>query len=94
MNTQKRKRVEINHFKEIIIGESISKNGTGKIIKLYRKFCLLDDTIYLVHRVFLKKRPNDEYRFVGDRIVKAIQPNDKGYAALVDKLKQAELFAE
>lgn len=93
MNTQKRKRVEINHFKEIIIGESISKNGTDKIIKLYRKFCLLDDTIYLVHRVFLK-RPNDEYRFVGDKIVKAIQPDDKGYAALVDKLKQTELFAE
>lgn len=91
MNTQKRKRVEIKPFKEIIIGES--KNGTGKIIKLYRKFCLLDDTIYLVHRVFLK-RPNDEYRFVGDKIVKAIQPDDKGYAALVDKLKQAELFAE
>ena len=93
MNTPKRKRVEIKPFKEIIIGESISKNGTGKIIKLYRKFCLLDDTIYLVHRVFLKQ-PNDEYRFVGDKIVKAIQPDDKGYAALVDELKQAELFAE
>ena len=93
MNTQKRKRVEIKPFKEIIIGESISKNGTDKIIKLYRKFCLLDDTIYLVHRVFLKQ-PNDEYRFVGDKIVKAIQPDDKGYAALVDELKQTELFAE
>ena len=94
MNTPKRKRVEIKPFKEIIIGESISKNGTDKIIKLYRKFCLLDDTIYLVHRVFLKKRPNDEYRFVGDKIVQAIQPDDKGYAALVDELKQTELFAE
>ncbi|MBP5789550.1 MAG: hypothetical protein J6W29_04875 [Neisseriaceae bacterium] len=91
MNTQKRKRVEIEPFKEIIIGESISKNGTGKIIKLYRKFCLLDDTIYLVHRVFLKQ-PNDEYRFVGDKIVQAIQPDDKKYAALFDELKQEELF--
>ena len=92
MNTPKRKRVEIKPFKEIIIGESISKNGTGKIIKLYRKFCLLDNTIYLVHRVFLKH--SDEYRCVGDRIVKAIQPDDKGYAALFDELKQSELFAE
>ena len=91
MNTQKRKRVEIEPFKEIIIGESISENGTGKIIKLYRKFCLLDDTIYLVHRVFLKQ-PNDEYRFVGDRIVQAIKPDDKKYAALFDELKQEELF--
>lgn len=91
MNTPRRKRVKIEPFKEIIIGESISKNGTGKIIKLYRKFCLLDDTIYLVHRVFLKQ-PNDEYRFVGDKIVEAIQPDDKKYAALFDELKQEELF--
>ena len=92
MNTPRRKRVKIEPFKEIIIGESISKNGTGKIIKLYRKFCLLDDTIYLVHRVFLKQ-PNDEYRFVGDKIVQAIKPDDKKYPTLLDKLKQDELFS-
>ena len=92
MNTIKRKIVEIKPFKEKVVGQCFSKNGAIKILKVYKKFCLLDDTIYLVYRVFLKH--SDEYRFVGDKIVQAIQPDDKGYAALVDKLKQVELFAE
>ena len=91
MNTPKRKRVEINTFKEKIVKESFIQNGQVKILKLYRKFCILDDTIYLVNRVFLKF--GDEYRVIGDRIVQAIKPDDKKYPTLLDELKQDELFS-